>query len=108
MPKPRCSAEFLDESCRGPILVGSNGFADGGPTKDGKRTYRPIPVFQSPAHCSGAKPTSDVIMDLLGRKWGGNPKAAAVARRMNEQAIHYQPPGQNDDLIAGFLDDEWS
>ncbi len=106
MSKPRCSAEFQEHLCQGQILVGSNGFTDGPLTKDGKRTYYPIPVMESPANCPGAVPANQVFMDILGRKWGGNGKAARLAKKMTESAIHYQPEAPDDNLAVGFLD-EW-
>lgn len=95
MPKPRCSAEYLEDAFdTQPLCVGCGGFVpDGLSRRSGgkapRRMWAPIPVTKLPIQeLSGASPSQPpVTVDGFGRQLGGNWQALEAAARINRALI---------------------
>ena len=89
MPKPRCSAEFIEGQLAGQTCVGCAGFAPDGkaPGSNGKaprQMWATIPRLETPAVSAGAqRKVPPLVVDRLGRSFSGNWKAEEAAARIN-------------------------
>lgn len=112
MPKPRCSAEYLEDTLNTqPLCVGCGGFEPAGVSgrshgKAARRMWAPIPRVESPKSSAGASPSQPpVTVDRFGRQFGGNWSAAETAAKINRADVNSD--GETVTGVGGFLLDEW-